>query len=196
MTFVPKRSVKVLTGNVLISKKVAERMKADPGAFSKWADAALAETGKEMTEALKQMYAAPLMDAIEHESIFTGVFPLADDDYIVQANQESDVLDHAAYERLLALWRMARDGSSTAAPLQREARGQLGDLLSKHGLNVSVVAACKCATVDALTDLLAPSMAEKSTVDDDGGRFGSRVTGGPAVDAGIKSAFGTASLRR
>jgi hypothetical protein len=199
VTFVPKRSVKVLTGNVLISKKTVERMQGSPGAFTAWADDMLAEAAAKMTagmqasfdEVMKQAYMQPLMDAVVAPSPLT--IDSVGNDFL--PNKDDTVLDHAAYERLLALWRMARDGSSTAAPLQREARGQLGDLLSKHGLNVSVIAACKCATVDALADLLAPAMAEKSTVDDDNGRFGSRVTGGPAVDAGIKSAFGTASLR-
>jgi hypothetical protein len=155
-----------------------ERLKAWPEAFAKWAD---------QTPMLKAHFA--VLDA--------RIEAIRDDDYAVQANddEESDVLDHTEYERLLALWKMARDGATTAPPIAKESKRQLELLIVKHALAVSIQAVCRCTSVDALADLLAPAMVAKSTVDDDGGRFGSRVTGGPAVDAGIKAAFGTASLR-
>lgn len=217
------RSAKVLTGKLTISKQVVERMQASPEAFTKWADQALAERAGRLVEQqqsaldemLKSVYTQPLLDEIERATIVNGVWLASDeqpksahfaaldgriegispDDLTIIADEESDVLDHTEYERLLALWKMARDGATTAPPIAKEAKRQLELLLVKHALAVSIHAVCRCTSVDALADLLAPSMVAKSTVDDDGGRFGARVTGGPAVDAGIKAAFGTASLR-
>lgn len=173
-----KRSVKVLTGELIVSESVMEKMRADPTAFTQWADKALAETKERIT----------LMDEIDDDAQQTS-------DRFNGFDEESDVLDHDEYQRLLGLWRMAREGSGTALPIQNEARAQLAKLLSKHAITVDLGVVCRCASVDALADVLAPAMAAKSTVDDDGGRFGSRVTGGPAVDAGLKGAFASATLR-
>lgn len=185
----------------MVSSQLAERTKPDSKAFAQWADAAL-------DAMLKSVYTQPLLDDIERglasdEQAKSAHFEVRDarveaisaDDLTIYADEDDDVLDHDEYQRLLGLWRMARDGSGTAPAIATEARVQLKALLTKHALTVSVHAVCKCATIDDLATALAPSMVEKSTVDDHGGRFGSRVTGGPAVDAGLKSAFVNNALR-